>query len=199
MRKILILTTLLAVSSLVLAQDYRVDLNIRGAALMLDDPDDDAYGRDGAITILASAEALYFLKDYVGVGAYYTRSVIPGEYEFYNGGGYYTYDYSQYEFASYGASLQLTTSRKKRFRVYIVGRAGLTEILEDFEDYKVGSSAFSYSGGLGVMIKLSRRVSFNLFEANYLSMPKELALNKVNPITGLSAQTGFSVKIIRKK
>jgi hypothetical protein len=192
-----------------IAQDYHLDLNLRGNAnVTLDEEYTNKetghyYERYLSVPdIGGSAELLYYPKGFVGVGIYYSRTVMAGEYEYYTPSstyGNYHQDFSEYKYAMYGVSAQVTTSRKKRFRVYAVGRAGRVQMVEDFDDFTMGSKGFAYGAGFGVMLKLSRRISFNIFEANYIWLPKEFTLENNEPINGLQAQSGLTVKLWRVK
>ncbi len=183
------------------AQDYRLDLNIRANTMFLIEDGDDPNSRIFSdFPVGFSAEVLFFPKSFIGVGAFYSKSVVPGafEYEQYN---YYNYsEYTtDYDYAMYGLSLQLTTSRKRAFRAYVVGRAGKFEFVEDAGPFTIGDSKFSYSGGVGMMIKLSRKLNFNLFEANYAFLPKEFSMENDAEIGGLYIQSGLSLKLLQKK
>jgi hypothetical protein len=190
-----------------IAQEYRLDLNLRGNAnATLDEQYTNKetghyYERSLSVPdIGGSAELLYYPKGFVGVGVYYSRTVMPGEYAYYTPLSYFSpEDFSEYKYAMYGVSAQLTTSRKKRFRVYAVGRVGRVQMVEDFGDFTMGSKGFAYGAGFGVMLKLSRRISFNIFEANYIWLPKEFTLENNEPISVLQAQSGFTVKLWRVK
>jgi hypothetical protein len=193
-------------SAPLLAQDYRIDLNLRASTLATFDIGDEAfqslnYDRYWVTPdIGASVEALFFLKDFVGVGAFYTQSIMEGEYEHEMYSGYNYYDeISKYKVSMYGLAAQVTTSRKKTFRIYAVGRIGNYQMAEKFDGFTIGSKGMAYSGGFGIMLKLSRRVSYNIFEANYTWLPKEFSLENDVALSGGQVQSGFSVKLYRKK
>jgi hypothetical protein len=200
-----ILFTLLA-SAPLLAQDYRIDLNLRASTLATFDMGDEEFQSLGydrywvTPDIAGSVEALVFIKDFVGVGAFYTQSIMEGEYthELYESFNYYN-DNSKYKVSMYGLTAQITTSRKKTFRIYAVGRVGNYEMVEKFDGFTIGSKGMAYSAGFGIMLKLSRRISFNIFEANYTWLPKEFSLENDIALSGGQVQSGLSVKLFRKK
>ena len=49
------------------------------------------------------------------------------------------------------------------------------------------------------MIKLSRRLYFNLFEANYAFLPKEFSMENDAKLGGVYIQSGLSLKLLQKK
>lgn len=182
------------------AQSYRLDLNIRANAMGLIESSDEQGGRSFSdVPIGFSAEVLYFPEDFIGVGAFYSRSVVSGAFE-YDQFNWYQYDYSttDFDYSMYGISVQLTTNRKRFFRVYAVGRAGKFEIVEDVGPFALANSKFAYSGGFGVMLRLAQTVSFNLFEANYTFLPKEFSAEKDVTIGGFLVQSGISIRLLRK-
>jgi hypothetical protein len=194
-------------SAPLLAQDYRIDLNLRASTLAtfdLQDKEFQSLGYDRywvTPDIGASMEALFFIKDFVGVGAFYTQSIIEGEYEheIYSAYDYYYGELSKYKVSMYGLAAQITTSRKKTFRIYAVGRVGNYQMVEKFDGFTIGSKGMAYSAGFGVMLKISRRISFNIFEANYTWLPKEFSLENDIALSGGQVQSGLSVKLFRKK
>ena len=180
MKIIVALCVVMFVSVELYAQDYRLDVNLRGSSIAKLDFGDQEVQTDGFETswinpdLEGSMEVLFYPKSFIGIGVYYGRSFIPGSNEYYRQTentsfpGYYdgNAEYSDFKYAMYGATLQLTTSRQKFLRVYGVLRAGKYELVEQFRDFSVSGSGFAYSGGFGVMMKLTRRLSFNLLEAN---------------------------------
>jgi hypothetical protein len=200
-----IIFSLLA-SAPLLAQDYRIDLNLRASTLATFDVRDEEFESLGydrywvTPDIAGSVEALFFIKDFVGVGAFYTQSIMEGEYEHDMLSGYNYYeDLSKYKVAMYGLAAQVTTSRKKTFRIYAVGRIGNYQMVEKFDGFTIGNKGMAYSAGFGIMLKLSRRISFNIFEANYTWLPKEFSLENDIELSGGQVQSGLSVKLYRKK
>jgi hypothetical protein len=182
------------------AQQYQFELNVKATAFGAEeyptgnvDPDiiTPAFGFSG--------EVLYFPLNNVGIGAYYSKSVLAGEKYFYENNDYTYSGETKYDYATYGLSLQLTTNRKRGFRLYAVGRVGLVEILDDFDGFKMGNSGLGYGGGIGTMLKFSRRISWNIFEANYMALPKEFSVDNKTTTFALAVQSGFSYKFIRKK
>lgn len=201
MKRLYILLFSLLSASVVNAQDYRIDVNIRGNTMVLLEDVDDVNAREfRQLPVGASAEVLFFPKDFVGIGLFYSRSVMSGKFEYYQNGDYSAaYPTTDYDYAMYGLTLQLSTNRKRGFRIYAVGRAGKFEFVEDVHGFSVGDSEFAYSGGFGIMVKLSRRLSFNIFEANYAFLPKEFSVANDVEISSVYVQSGLSVKLLPRK
>lgn len=204
MKYIYILCLTVASIAQATAQEYRLDVNLRATGLLVigDDASEDKHRRSNLMpTIGASGEVLFFPKGFIGVGAFYSRSVVSGENEYAQGGTFNSnYVVSSLDYAMYGVSLQLTTSRKKGFRIYAIGRAGKFEVVEDMAGaYSLSASEFAYSGGFGIMVKLSRKVSFNIFEANYTFLPKQFSDENNIEVAGLYAQSGLSIRFMQKK
>jgi hypothetical protein len=201
MKRLYTLIFALVAALAVHAQDYRIDLNIRGNTMVLLEDGDEVNSREfRQFPVGASAEALFFPKDFVGIGVFYLRSVMSGKFEYYQGGDYTAaYPTTDYDYAMYGLSLQLGTNRKRGFRVYAVGRAGKFEFVEDAHGFSIADSEFAYSGGLGIMVKLSRRMSFNVFEANYSFLPKEFSVGNDEEIASIYVQSGVSIKLLPRK
>lgn len=182
------------------AQSYRLDLNIRANTFALNETSDDQGDRYfGDFPAGFSAEVLFFPEDFIGVGAFYSKSVISGAFE-YDRFNWYQYDYftTDYDYSMYGISVQLTTNRKRFFRIYAVGRAGKFELVEDVGPFSIANSKLAYSGGFGVMLRLAPTVSFNLFEANYTFLPKEFSSGQDVAIGGFLVQSGISIRLLRK-
>jgi hypothetical protein len=203
MKTLYTLILVLSAGSLAVAQQHRLDVNIRANVLTY--AGEPHYGRDWTGPAIGpSLEVLYFPVSFVGVGGYYSRSVMSGGFDYENYvNDFYWWDSpmvaTKYDFNMYGASLQFTTNRKRGFRAYVVGRAGKMEILEDFERYTIGNTGTTFGGGIGIMVKLGRMVSFNIFEANYMFLPEEFSIHNADALQGFYAQSGLVVKAWRKK
>lgn len=183
------------------AQRHHLELNIRANTLWLFDEDPDRYDREWSPSLAISAEALYFPKEFIGIGLFYTRSIVDGINEYREPNMYYTpyaVDHGDYSYAHYGIAVQLTSPRDRFLRIYAVGRLGKFELVEDFGTFSFGNGGFSASGGSGIMLRLSKNVSFNLVEINYLWLPKKFSYQNDHAVGGLYAQSGISVRMFRK-
>jgi hypothetical protein len=185
-------------------QDFQLEVNVRAnSSLLLDNPPEYDLRDYTRYPIGVSVEALYFVKDFIGVGLYYSRSVVDGECQYYGGtyfGGYFSEE-SALKFQQYGIAAQLTTNRKRRVQGYSVVRVGQYEWLEDFYEssFAVGNKGISYGAGLGCMIRISRSVSFNIIEANYTFLPKEFSFEDRANTAAVGVQSGLSIKFLQKK
>jgi len=198
------LVLLALLGNVLFAQDRLIDLNVRGSILMFKDYQPEAGFQDFTTLtppVMYSVEGVYFLKNYLGIGAFYSGTIVPGEIdpEVYNPGIYYYDEPNEVTCSMYGVTAQVTTSRTKLFRIYGVARMGRAAMAEKFEYYTLGSKGIYYSAGFGVMIKLTRQVSFNLFEVNYNWFPESFSLENDTKVDGLIAQTGVSIRLLRKK
>jgi hypothetical protein len=187
-------------------QDYLLDINLKASAhASFDFGDNEAnhLGYDRYLDVpevSVSVEAVYFPKNFVGFGVFYTKTAMSGTYSYHwpfvdN----YLDEYSSYEGVSYGLSAHLTTSRLKQFRVYAVARVGNFQTVEQFDDFTMSSKGLGYTGGFGVTVKLSRRVSYNIFEASYTRLPADFNTKRNQTMTSLQLQSGLTVKVYRKR
>jgi hypothetical protein len=190
------------------AQEYRADLNVRASTLFAADFREDYVTRGfnrniDTPELSASIEGVFYPYRFLGIGAFFTRTISEGLYNY----DYFNYDPTSYNYSHteskygvvmYGLSLHVTTSRRKKFRLYAVGRVGKCEISEDFDEFVLGSKGLAYSAGFGLM-KLSRRVYFNIFEANYVVLSKDFVMDRVDGFYPLHGQSGVSVKLYRAK
>lgn len=190
-----------------MAQEYLVDLNLRGATFTFVDMSDEGnqgqsihrYG--STFPIAVNIEGVYFFKPHFGAGAFYSRSVQPGslEYERYIDENDWGYEYGDFDYSMYGITAQVSSGRKRFFQVYGTARIGSAVVVEKLDDYTISSSGLFYSAGIGVMLKITRRISFNLFDVNYTWLPESFSLFNDRKQTALAANSGFSIKLLRKK
>lgn len=164
---------MLAVSVLlahaVAAQDQQIELGLKGTLLS----SDLSYTESNSyIGVGYSIDAHYYFNRKLAAGLFYSRSILSQEVS----GGYlsapqsYDGNYGAYDFLQYGISGKITTSRERFLQIYAVAKVFKMESVYDFKDelgFSLSDKGIAGAAGFGIVLRFSRSVGFNLFEANY--------------------------------
>lgn len=193
-----VLTFLLSFSTE--AQDRLVELSVRGT--WLSSPS--IFSLDDYYTNLGySIEALYFLKQKVAVGLYFSSSIdaadIGESYFFENekelSGGF--------EFLQYGLVGKLSTNRSRLFQFYGALRLFYSEAVYDFENdfgFSIGEKGLAAGLGGGIILKISRSVGFNIVEVNYNKYLSSFEFTKsYYGSSSLQVRSGIVINLMERK
>jgi len=70
-------------------------------------------------------------------------------------------------------------------------------------DFSIAESGYGYSAGIGVALKFSDTVGFNLFEISYVGLPGSFThakkINDAAESSSILIQSGFILKIRKRK
>ena len=192
------------------AQNYRIEVGLKASVLIIkkgSGPDLNLASTFGLPDYLPfpTGEIYYFVRPKIGIGLFYANSLNSrfGHSE----GDYYQVRDGQYDeahgsavYQHYGVDVQFSTNREKRFRIYAILGILKAEQVIDFGPFKAASSGTGYSGGVGVIIKVTRSIALNLFDARYIQYQKEFGYTSAeeNP-WGVKIDSGIIFKMFRKK
>ena len=182
------------------AQDRLFELSVRASSLS----STGYYGGDnGYIGAGINTELLYFIKPKIGMGIFYTHTLTAlSDSNFESGNAGLAGDF---ESQMYGLAVQATTDRARLFRVYGTVRLFKVELVHHYKDlnFSIGESGYGYSAGLGVTLKISNTLGFNLLEVNYVGLPGNSTYTKQfdekSNNSGIQIQSGFLFKIRKRK
>jgi hypothetical protein len=182
------------------SQDRLFELNVRAAGL----GSFGVLGSEGYAGLGINAELLYFFKPKIGAGIFYTQTpFMLGYSDIGNAEGQYGL-YADFEYLMYGVTAQLTTNRARFFRVYGTVRFFKVEMVHHYTGYSftLAESGYGYSGGIGVGLKISDTIGYNLFEINYVGLPKSFdhaSKFSYSSYAGALIQSGLIIKIRKRK
>lgn len=73
------------------------------------------------------------------------------------------------------------------------------DVVDHYDGFSLGKSAPGYAVGVGLNIKLARWLAFNLFDASYMTLTKELSYTEDQTLTGIFVQSGLTFQLLKKK
>jgi hypothetical protein len=186
------------------AQDYRFEVSARGtivAAPFFASEDErnrvryfDAPGYSG--------EIIFYPTRALGVGVFCSRELAMADDTEMTTSVYSTDLGGIDRYPSYlmmGISGKLTSPRQRTFSVYLVARAFKMDVVDHYDGFSLGKSAPGYAVGVGLNIKLARWLAFNLFDASYMTLTKELSYTEDQTLTGIFVQSGLTFQLLKKK
>jgi len=179
-------------------QERKLEISLKGSYLMLSGDDAPVMSRDVQLAGVG-LESVYFANRYVGIGAFFYE--YPAIASYTSGlSNTYNIEFDTHG-RSFGMSLQLTSNKNRIFRVYANGKFSYLQLRDESGsgDFTIYNKGHVISAGVGVMLKISRGVNFNLFEASYLMPSKELSYSDKVSLKGFTVSTGFTFKMIRAK
>lgn len=169
MRKIFTVVVSVLVATSLFAQDQQIELGLKGTLLS----SDLVYTESNSyIGVGYSIDAHYYFNRKLAAGLFYSKSMLSDEVV----GGYlsssqsYDGNYGTYDFLQYGISGKITTSRERFLQIYAVAKVFKMEAVYDFKDelgFTLSDKGMVGGVGFGIVLRFSRNVGFNLFEANY--------------------------------
>jgi hypothetical protein len=202
MRKtfIVIISMLLATS--LFAQDQQIELGLKGTLLS----SDLVYTESNSyIGVGYSIDAHYYFNRKLAAGLFYTRSILSQEVS----GGYlsapqsYDGSYGAYDFLQYGVSGKITTSRERFFQIYAVAKVFKMQAVYDFKDelgFTLSDKGMGGAAGFGIVLRFSRSVGFNLFEANYNHYLSGFEVTKSNfTPSAFQVRSGLIINFLDKR
>jgi hypothetical protein len=179
------------------AQDRKLEISAKASYLYL-------YGDDAPLNdretdlIGVGLESVFFPVRFLGVGAFFYEYPIAGYTQ-----GLVEKNYVEFDTygRSFGLSLQVTSNKNRIFRIYANGKFSYLQLRDEQDPggFAIYNKGTVIHAGLGVMIKLSRGVNFNLFDASYLMASKELSYSDSMSLAGFAVSSGFTFKMIRAK
>jgi len=175
------------------AQDYRVELRLRGGFTQVLNWVENRNAHGSSQYIHAVAEAYYFVLPKVGIGLNYSRG--------FNGftDGFSGIPDGSASYQHYGLNAMISSDRSRRFGIYGVAGFYMAQQNIEFPHFVVGSKGTGMALGFGTVLKISRSISFNIFEVKGLLYKGSFTYGSGGSSYGVQAETGFIFKIIREK
>lgn len=197
-------TVLLALSVKARAQNYNLELQPKASRLSVFTASREDIRNQYLPSF--SLDVAYFIKPKLGIGIYYSRSLFAnGRIESTGTTNFFSDSDALMNFEPisayhhYGIDIRVSTDRTSRFSIY--GTAGLlkAEQLTNFHQFKVGRSGVGYSIGVGLVVKISRTICFNLFDARAIAYSKKFGFDREGSSYAFKVEAGPIFKFIRQR
>ncbi len=184
-------------------QNYKLELHLKAAALITGEAKTINVtfgGREADATFLgipADVELYYFLRPKLGVGVFYTSSLMDIG-EFSTTATVFSRENRAY-YQHYGLAFMYSTKREAWIRFNASAGILTAEQLVDFVTYKVGKSALGYMAGVGLVLKITRSINFNVFNVKVIYYPSDFNYFEGSIAGAVMGDSGFIFKFFRKK
>ncbi|HZY78089.1 MAG TPA: hypothetical protein VFE50_01105 [Cyclobacteriaceae bacterium] len=193
MKRITLSALFILVGIALYAQDYRMELRLRGGYLQvanwIENKNEHGYSQYTS----AIGEVYYFVKPKIGIGVNYTRA-FSGYTDNFTGIPHGTCSYQHY-----GLNAMVSTDRTRRFGIYGVAGVTMAEQNIVFPHFTVASKGTGLSLGFGTVLKISRSISFNIFEVKGLLYKGSFVFGSGGSSYGIQVESGLIIKMMREK
>lgn len=207
MKNTLLIFLLIGITSIPAAvhgQKYLIEFSARGAGIvspLLPEEEDRTHMREFQAAGY-SGEAIFYPVNFAGAGVFCSRDIgalaqIDATESRY--GLYPSEIYGEASYLMFGLTGKVTTNRQRRFSIYGVGRIFKIEVVDRYEGFSIAQSGSGYSAGFGVNLKFAPWMAFNIFEASYIGLSKDLSYSKDKSSNGVFFQSGFTFQFVKKK
>ena len=178
----------------------RFDVEIKGGMAMIsaDQTMDQTYYVKDAKTFNIQVGAHWQLNQNIGIGWVYTRSM-SGTIGFESGNGSSAPPNDNIFLMMNGPDLRISTGRTRKMRYYLSVNYVALEFVEQKEGYRLAAKTNTFGGGIGMMLRLSNKLYWNIIELNAHPIPSDAIywLTKTDVI--LEAKTGFTINFGKRK
>jgi len=178
----------------------RFDVELKGgmALISADQTTDQSYYVKNAKTFNFQVGAHWQLNQNIGIGWVYTKSFSGTiEYETYNGGAAPAPD--NIFLMMNGPDLRISTGRTRKMRYYLCVNYVALEFVEQKDGYRLAAKMNTFGGGIGMMLRLSNKIYWNIIELNAHPIPSNSIywLTKTDVI--LEAKSGLIINFGKRK
>ena len=184
------------------AQERKLEISTKASFIGTLAGDDGTLKDKQTYAIGFGLESVYFVTPAIGVGAFFYEYSGNGETTGYYQGSPNNSDVTfNTTGRSFGLSLQATTNKNRKFRIYFSGKFTALQLRDESESggFSIYNDGYVISGGLGIMLKITRFLNFNLFEASYMIPSKKLSYSDEASTSGVMVSSGLTFKFIKAK
>lgn len=196
--KIISFVVILLLSENTFAQDKKVEIGFRAISLGIINKSNDSYSAFGY-----SLQANYFIKPRISAGVFLSRSpqyVEAASDTYLQDDLGLKYTDGSFRFNRIGLSVQATTNRRKFLRANVTARIAYIENLHEYTEISVGDKGLTFGLGLGLTLKISKSISFNLLEIGYDQILSGSDFTRKHYASGaIQAQSGITFGFLTRK
>jgi hypothetical protein len=196
----IVIAWFVCISSQAQFQLPRFDVEIKGGIAIVgaDQTIDQTYYVTTAKTFNYQVGAHWQLNQNIGIGWVYTKS-LSGTIGFESGNGSSGPPPDNIFLMMNGPDLRISTGRTRKMRYYLSVNYVTLEFVEEKSGFRLAAKTNTFGGGIGMMLRLSNKVYWNIVELNAHPIPSDAVywLTKTDVI--LEAKTGFTLNFGKRK